>query len=378
MISIKTISRPRSSSASAATGGGSSFVTSADGRELAERVAAMETVVATLRQSRSLGENVLQNPAFALGLQAWNRPSLLMAAGRWIWTGLKPLSRFMGDVAVVSDVGRTAVRIRSSRIAQLRGEMNPLPDMPARADGTHYPVTFHLAVTCRCAEAGRLTAGFRNASEEGTESFTPLAADLEMKPGQGYAQVEASGLWNGTGDFTLSFTGTIFISHISLATSRPPAASPAGLRKVEDSDAVETGSGWLLGGDLCLDISHHTVLLPVSAAYEGARVTLLDSYFRKNRGQAQLPTVIKTSNGSPVLGGLLDSGGNSCSADSVTIDAGHVELMLQNLGGNTDANGVAVASPLRWVMLSCSCRTLQWTAGGTAYQRICFGDATII
>lgn len=144
-------------------------------------------------------------------------------------------------------------------------------------------------------------------------------------------------------------------------------------RKLADSEGVLVpGKGVLLVNDLCVDATAQTVVLPVSSAYEGARVTVLDSYFHKSR-KAQDPTVIITSDGSEILGGMLSRSEDYdyyCGkADSLTIDAGTVELALQNCIDKTDASGVYAGSPLRWVVIGCTCRVLQWTVDGKTYRR---------
>lgn len=143
-------------------------------------------------------------------------------------------------------------------------------------------------------------------------------------------------------------------------------------RTIANSDARQTSSGWLLQNDLCVDATSLTVVLPVGEEYEGARVTVLDSYFHKGR-KAQDPTVIITSDGSEILGGMLSRSEYVdffCGkADSLTIDAGTIELVLQNCVKNTDASGVYINTPLRWVIVGCTCRVLQWTIDGKAYKR---------
>lgn len=144
-------------------------------------------------------------------------------------------------------------------------------------------------------------------------------------------------------------------------------------RKLADSEGILVpGKGVLLVNDLCVDATAQTVVLPVSSAYEGARVTVLDSYFHKSR-KTQDPTVIITSDGSEILGGMFSRSEDYdyyCGkADSLTIDAGTVELALQNCINKTDASGLYAGSPLRWVVIGCTCRVLQWTVDGKTYRR---------
>lgn len=143
-------------------------------------------------------------------------------------------------------------------------------------------------------------------------------------------------------------------------------------RTIANSDARQTSSGWLLQNDLCVDATSLTVVLPVDEAYEGARVTVLDSYFFPT-GSEIASTVIMTADGTQIYGGMLthaDTGDGTAqcdgTADSLAIRGGTVELVLQNCTYNVNGSG---RTQLTWVIVGCTCRVLQWTAFEHTYRR---------
>lgn len=143
-------------------------------------------------------------------------------------------------------------------------------------------------------------------------------------------------------------------------------------RTIANSDAQRTSSGWLLQNDLCVDASSLTVLLPVSSDYEGARVTVLDSYFFPT-GSEIASTVIKAADGLQIYGGMLthaDTGDGTAqcdgTADSLVIRGGTVELVLQNCTYNVNGSEHA---QLTWIIVGCTCRVLEWTAFEHTYRR---------
>lgn len=73
------------------------------------------------------------------------------------------------------------------------------------------------------AKSGRLTINFEGLDKTGFENFNEFSYDGELGVTDGYQIFNNSGLWNGTGDFKLSFTGEIYLYMLVLSTDRAEA-----------------------------------------------------------------------------------------------------------------------------------------------------------
>lgn len=136
-------------------------------------------------------------------------------------------------------------------------------------------------------------------------------------------------------------------------------------KQIEKSDAelLETGdylkpAVYKLKTNLYVDASSCEVVLPVTKEYEGARVLIMDSHFIKTRTVCP-PTCIRTEDGSPVVSGLFAQSATDrrFRADLLTIDAGCVELILQNIVCEEEP-GEPIIPSLHWVLVSNSCQNL--------------------
>lgn len=136
-------------------------------------------------------------------------------------------------------------------------------------------------------------------------------------------------------------------------------------KQIEKSDAELLEAGdylkpavYKLKTNLYVDASSCEVVLPVTKEYEGARVLIMDSHFIKTRTMYP-PTSIRTEDGSPVVSGLFAQSATDrrFRADLLTIDAGCVELILQNIVCE-EGSGEPIIPSLHWVLVSNSCQNL--------------------
>lgn len=136
-------------------------------------------------------------------------------------------------------------------------------------------------------------------------------------------------------------------------------------KQIEKSDAELLEAGdylkpavYKLKTNLYVDASSCEVVLPVTKEYEGARVLIMDSHFIKTRTMYP-PTSIRTEDGSPVVSGLFAQSATDRRflADLLTIDAGCVELILQNIVCEEES-GEPIIPSLHWVLVSNSCQNL--------------------
>lgn len=164
----------------------------------------IETAVDGVRQG------VLSNPSFSAGMSKWetqNEATFFLVGGKWVWTGGGILSKKGNGAEVVQDEGLTAVRIRNTFIRQQSADMRSLPTFPAGADGLKEAVPFTLRFSYRCLKAGTLRAGFTDVDAAGFSPFEAMDVEAPLPATDGYADYACSGLWNGTGNFYISFTG---------------------------------------------------------------------------------------------------------------------------------------------------------------------------
>ena len=183
-------------------------------------------------------------------------------------------------------------------------------------------------------------------------------------------QIKLEGLVTANENFKILQDGSIETNNAKLKGYLYSVFKP-----IESSDAEYLGGSSITGGgrfklrtNLFVDATFCTVILPVSESYEGARVLIMDSYFLKTRTPHD-PTVIKTENGSGIVSGLFVQSrtGMEYKAEELTIDAGVVELILQNMYVRDPNTGEVTSDGLHWVLIGNSCHNLYWTDRGRSY-----------
>ena len=181
------------------------------------------SAVTALRNDFATEKGYLNNPAFDDGLEKWNTENetvFFLAGNRWIWANNNVLTRKGDGASVTVDDGRTVVRIRNKYILQKRANLKSIPSMPVNGDGEKEAVPVYLSFFYRCAKAGTLRVEFLDVDKTGFANFNSMEVEEEIDVTDGYVQYTCSGLWNGTGDFKLSFTGDIYLYMLVLSTDK--------------------------------------------------------------------------------------------------------------------------------------------------------------
>ena len=152
------------------------------------------------------------------------KAAFLTFGGKWILAGNKLLaSSENGNVEVVKTGKVPYVRITNSYIMQKNGDFRTIPDFKElNGDGLRIPGYVYLSFHYKVIEAGHLRIEFVNGNKAGFENFNMFAYDGDLSVG-GEKVFNHSGLWNGTGDFKLSFTGVIQVSLLVFSTDRTDA-----------------------------------------------------------------------------------------------------------------------------------------------------------
>ncbi|MCB6272194.1 hypothetical protein LI141_27280, partial [Bacteroides thetaiotaomicron] len=90
------------------------------------------------------------------------------------------------------------------------------------SQGERVPGVVYLSFSYRVIKAGRLKIEFVGADKTGFENFNLFGHEEDLPVG-GEKMFTLDGLWNGTGDFKLSFTGVIYISLLVFSTNKADA-----------------------------------------------------------------------------------------------------------------------------------------------------------
>ena len=179
--------------------------------------------VSALRQDFATDKGYLNNPSFDEGLSKWlteNETVFWLVGNKWVWANDKVLTKKGDGASVTKDDGRVVVRIRNKYITQKNASLKSVPPMNANSNGKKEALPVYLSFFYRCAKGGTLKVRFENVDKTGFENFNSLEVEEELAPTNGYKQYTCNGLWNGTGDFKLSFTGDIYLYMLILSTDK--------------------------------------------------------------------------------------------------------------------------------------------------------------
>lgn len=171
-------------------------------------------------------KSYLNNPTFASGLAKWDSVDetvFFLVGNKWVWANGGALSKKGDGASVVTDMGRTVVRIKNKYILQKHGNLRFVPTFPANSDGKKEALPVYLSFFYRCAKAGTLKVGFEGVEKVGFADFASMEVREALGVTDGYVQYTCSGLWNGTGDFKLSFDGDIYLYMLVLSTDKVDA-----------------------------------------------------------------------------------------------------------------------------------------------------------
>lgn len=181
------------------------------------------STVTALRQDFAADRGYLNNAAFDDGLEKWNTENetvFFLVGNKWIWANNNVLSKKGDSASLTQDDGRTVVRIRNKYILQKHENLQSIPPMTTNDDGEKEAVPVYLTFFYRCAKAGTFRVEFENVDKTGFANFNSMEIEEELAVTDGYKQYSCNGLWNGTGDFKLSFTGEIYLYMLILSTDR--------------------------------------------------------------------------------------------------------------------------------------------------------------
>lgn len=187
----------------------------------------IQSSVEGLRKDFTEDKSYLDNASFGDGLSKWkteNEATLFRFGAKWLWINNAPLSNKSDFAAIKQDDGRTTVFIKNNYIKQKNSDLRFIPTyLDTNIDGQKLASAVYLLFFYRVKTAGRLRVEFEGLNQAGFEPFNAFSYDGDLEVCDGYKTFDCSGLWNGTGDFKLSFTGEINLYMLILSTDRAEA-----------------------------------------------------------------------------------------------------------------------------------------------------------
>lgn len=176
--------------------------------------------VESMRNDFTTGQSFLNNPNFGNGMRYWdsdNDIAFFTLGGKYLWVNGAPYSN-KGSYAGVEYVdGRTVMCINNNYILQKNADFKTRPAYEPGLDGLLKAKPVFLAFFYKCTEPGTLVIEFEDVDQTGFQNFQEFRITQDIAAGEGYRTFEGSGLWNGTGDFRLSFSGKMYLYMLMLS-----------------------------------------------------------------------------------------------------------------------------------------------------------------
>lgn len=183
----------------------------------------IESMVEGIRQDFMQDKGFLTNPNFYEGMMYWetsNDVVFYKIGSKWIWTN-NIISKKNNFALTEFDGERNICRIRNNYIIQRQKDYLSLPEITINADGQKEPASVYVSFFYKVVTPGTLTMWFAGGDDSGFIDYQHFTVNEELESTNGqYLQYNASGLWNGTGDFCLYFTGEIHVYMMILTTDR--------------------------------------------------------------------------------------------------------------------------------------------------------------
>lgn len=213
----------------------------ANGKDVLTMFSIMEGMIrseiSTIRNEVNAADNYLGNASFGADLSLWsgtNDIRLFSVNGRLLSFNNNFYSDKRNFADIVMHEGKRVLRIKNSSITQYNTDLARHPEFDSKAltDEAGNPVTvriprrFFISFSYMVTRPGILTVYFENERVPGDpdlfEDYEPIHHVEELSTTEDFRKMEISGMWNGKGNFYLSFTGDIYLYSLAL-TDNPLA-----------------------------------------------------------------------------------------------------------------------------------------------------------
>lgn len=304
----------------------------------------VQSAIDSVRNDFLSEKGYLNNPTFASGLEKWNSENetvFFLVGNRWIWANGAALSKKGDGASVVTDMGRKVVRIRNKYIRQKHENLRFVPTFPTNGDGKKEALPVYLSFFYRCAKSGTLKIGFENVDKTGFADFNSMEVSEEIAATGGYVQYTCSGLWNGTGDFKLSFDGDIYLYMLVLSTDKIEALTYKYKTLFEQSERLVKISAAVYDKDERALQETGLMIQPEGTGIyikdANGKLALIGVGVEETDGEGNKKTVIKLTADNIKLEGLVTANGYF----KVKED-GSIEAVNGTFRGNVYADGGAI------------------------------------
>lgn len=312
----------------------------------------INAAVEGLRQDFTTDKGYLNNPTFYDGLNKWNtenETTFFLVGNKWIWANGNVLSRKGNSAIVCTDDGRTVVRIRNKYILQEHENLRSIPSFDTNGAGEHEAIPVYLSFFYRCAKPGTLKVEFENVDKTGFANFNSFFVEEELAVTDGYKQYTCNGLWNGTGDFRLSFTGDIYLYMLVLSTDKIESLTHKYKTLFEQSERLVKISAAVFDKDENALKETGLFIKPEGAglyAQDGdGNVALIGVSVEETGEDGATKTVIKLTADNIQLEGLVTANGNfkiledgSIETNKATLKSGDGDYTII-IAGNSEDEG---------------------------------------
>lgn len=277
----------------------------------------INAAVEGLRQDFTTDKGYLNNPTFYDGLSKWqteNETTFFLVGNKWIWANGNVLSRKGNSAIVCTDEGRTVVHIRNKYILQEHQNLRSIPSFDTNEAGEQEAIPVYLSFFYRCAKPGTLKVEFENVDKTGFANFNSFLVEEELAVSDGYKQYTCNGLWNGTGDFRLSFTGDIYLYMLVLSTDKIESLTHKYKTLFEQSERLVKISAAVFDKNEALLKESGLVIRPEGAglyAQDGSGNLALIGVMVEETGEDGITkTVVKLTANNILLEGLVTANNN--------------------------------------------------------------------
>lgn len=311
----------------------------------------IQSAVDGLRDDFTGEKGYLNNASFASGLEKWNTENetvFFLAGNKWIWANNNVLTKKGDGASVVTDMGRTVVRIRNKYIVQKHENLRSIPAMGTDGEGNKTAIPVYLSFLYRCAKAGTLKVHFEGVDKTGFANFNSMEVVDELDVTEGYVQYTCDGLWNGTGDFRLEFDGDIYLYMLILSTDKVESLTYKYRTLLEQSERLVKLSAAIYDKDENLLQETGLMVKPEGSGIyaQGAdgKVALIGVSVEETNADGGSKTVIKLTADNIKLEGLVTANGNFKILEDGSIETingkflGEVVAISGKLGGTRQYN----------------------------------------
>lgn len=312
----------------------------------------IESAVEGVRQDLMEDRGYLNNPTFGSGMSHWTAQSaatFFVLGSRWVWANGSVLSKRGDGACVTTDEGRTVVRIRNSHIMQKSADMRVKPEIKTNSEGMKEPVPVYLSFACKVIRGGELKVEFANVDNEGFVEYKPLAYSGELTAADSYRQITVQGLWNGTGDFKLSFTGEMLVHMLILSTDRTESLAYTYRTLFEQSERLVKMSAAVFDKDEKALSETGLMIQPEGSGIyikdAAGKLSLIGIAVEETDADGNARTVIKLTADNIKLEGLVTANGNFKILEDGSVEAvngkftGEINADKGSVGGFTIAAG---------------------------------------